>query len=195
MKKPNPEVDLGGDDSDEAKPTAIAMDPITIERNKCIAEADTFSRHGDYPQAIPLYAKAISIQATEPLLLCLARCKSLTGDMTGALATADQTLSLHPQSLKALLCKADIQFAKGDFESALVSYYRGLSATSTTNGGKLLNHDAPFKSGISRCQEAITHAIAELDEKQIELLKQKLAFKKAQEQEKKSKNQKQTLFM
>ena len=198
MKKRTPEDDIG-DDSDKQRPAPIVMDPTTIERNKCIAEADTFSRQGDYAQAIPLYSKAILVQATEPLLLCLARCKSLTGDMKGALEAADQALNLHPESLKSLICKADIQFAKGDFELALVNYYRGLSAASANGSrapeGKPSYYEAQFRSGISRCQEAISHAIEELDEKQIELLKQKLAYKKAQEQEKNSKTGKKTLFM
>jgi tetratricopeptide (TPR) repeat protein len=104
---------------------APLLDDLTIQRSICISEADTLSRQGQYAQAIPLYTKAITFKPNEQLYLCRARCRSFIGDLKGALEDTESLLLINSNSLKALLCKADILFAQGNFESALVSYHRG----------------------------------------------------------------------
>ena len=109
-----------------AKEPTVILDEATIQRSILISEADTLSRQGNYSSAIPLYTKAIQMKTSEILLLCRSRCRTFMGDIAGALKDAEDALLLNEYSFKALLCKADVLFAKGDFELALMWYHRGL---------------------------------------------------------------------
>ena len=110
-----------GNDQNEG----IQMDKIEIERGSKVSEADQLSRQGDYAAAIPLYSQAISIKQSEILYLRRSRCYAFIGEMSSALEDAKSAFAISPQSLKAILCKADCYFNMGDFESALLWYSRG----------------------------------------------------------------------
>jgi hypothetical protein len=99
-------------------------------------------------------------------------------NMNKALQDAEAALVMSPLSLKALLCKADVLFQKGDFETAMVWYYRGLQKSGNSE---------EFQSGILRCQETIRHAIEELTTRELQSIKETRAKEREKEIVKKSK--------
>jgi hypothetical protein len=130
LKKPtDSNTDL---DEPRSKEPMAVLDEATIQRSILISEADTLSRQGNYSNAIPLYTKAIEMKTSEILLLCRSRCRTFMGDISGALKDAEDALVLNASSFKALLCKADVLFAKGDFEVACIieGFINALIATS-----------------------------------------------------------------
>jgi tetratricopeptide (TPR) repeat protein len=129
------------------------------------SEAEYFSRLGNYTEAIPLFTECISMTPTHSLYLCRARCYFMISLVNEAYKDAESALSLDPSSIKAILCKADILFAMGDFETALVWYYRGFQRQESFE----------FKAGISRCKEAIKTAINEISLPNSKKNQQKMA--------------------
>lgn len=103
----------------------VALNLSEIIRGTKMSEADQLSRQGEYAAAIPLYSEAISIQPSESAYLRRSRCYAFIGRANDALEDAKSASEINPQSLKAIICKADCFFTMGDFESALLWYYRG----------------------------------------------------------------------
>jgi tetratricopeptide (TPR) repeat protein len=157
------------------------------------AEADKLAVSGFYEEAVNRYTRALEIQATHaqnnsegnegggnnkaneggysihlvPDPDCLvnrSRCFMMLGNITAALTDVEKALSVDPNFIRALFQKAEVLYAKGDFEEALVLYHRGRKARPELEG---------FYVGVVKSTEAIKAAIALLDPSKLREKRQK----------------------
>ena len=153
-----------------------------IQFSSIIAEADVLMRLFQYSNAEKLYTKALGVQPKNiHVLICRSRCRALNGNPAGSLQDADAILKIDPKNFTGLLCKADALFAEGDFENAMVWYYRGQAIRP--------DHDE-FAHGIIRSQVAIERALNAFDVEKLKSLRQndlkQNAFEKEQQKKKKA---------
>ena len=85
--------------------------------------------------------------------LCLvarSRCYLRLGDTALALLDAEDSLKENKLNHRGLYQKAEVLYAMGDFEHALVFYHRG---------NKVRPELTEFKLGIQKAQEAVNNSI------------------------------------
>lgn len=80
------------------------------------------------------------------------------GETEDALADAERVLKTDEKYLKGLFAKAEALYFKGDFEFALVFYYRGFRACEKSAGPA-----KQFTLGIQKAKEAIDNAIGNVE--------------------------------
>ncbi|KAI8916226.1 hypothetical protein EDD86DRAFT_13176 [Gorgonomyces haynaldii] len=147
------------DDEPQREVPKVELTEQMILISSLIAEADVLMRLYQYPAADRLYSKAIELQPENlHLLMCRSRCRALNGNSKGSLEDANAILKLDPKNVTGLLCKADAFFAEGDFENAMVWYYRGQAVRP--------DHDE-FAHGIIRSRVAIERALNAFDVDQV----------------------------
>eukprot|EP00899_Mesostigma_viride_P021645 jgi/Mesvir1/29482/Mv06407-RA.1 len=119
------------------------------------AEGVTHARRRNYEKAILSYTKALTIRQEKGALNARGRCYLQLGNTTKAIEDAEAAIAANPATChKDLQLKADALFAAGEFEFALVNYFRALH---------LRPDFTECNFGITKCQESIAKCFGVLD--------------------------------
>eukprot|EP00002_Diphylleia_rotans_P027795 TRINITY_DN5587_c0_g1_i1.p1 TRINITY_DN5587_c0_g1~~TRINITY_DN5587_c0_g1_i1.p1 ORF type:complete len:683 (+),score=132.26 TRINITY_DN5587_c0_g1_i1:96-2144(+) len=128
------------------------------------AEGDLLLKQGEFDRAIHTYNRAMEFKANDRIILISrSKCYNALGKCEQAMKDANRAMDQDKTFFRAILQKADVHFATGDFEVALVYYHRG---------AKVRPDLEDFRLGIQRARKAIEDAIGgcPIDSSQISTL-------------------------
>ncbi|KAK2959351.1 putative tetratricopeptide repeat protein 25 [Blattamonas nauphoetae] len=132
------------DEEEEAKPLTQKQE------HQVLVFHDTAKVHfskGEWTRCVESCSKALALKKDdEDILLLRARASERLDNHKAALADTDAIIAVNPKNYRALLEKADILFAAGDFEYALVQYHRGMILRPDQNA---------FRLGVQKSRAAI----------------------------------------
>ncbi|XP_051496179.1 outer dynein arm-docking complex subunit 4 isoform X1 [Apus apus] len=116
-----------------------------------MAEAAQLCRLGEYGKALTCYNNALKLRAGDKnCLAARSNCHLKLGDTENALKDAEASLTTDKTFSKGIYQKAEVLYAMGDFEFALVYYHRG----------RRLRPDLEkFRLGIEKSQAAIVNCV------------------------------------
>ncbi|XP_074835113.1 outer dynein arm-docking complex subunit 4 isoform X1 [Carettochelys insculpta] len=116
-----------------------------------MAEGALLSRRGEHGKALACFTNALQLQAgNKHCLVARSMCYLKLGDTENSLRDAEASLQNDKTFSKGLYQKAETLYTMGDFEFALVYYYRG---------HKLRPELQKFRLGIQKAQEAIDNSV------------------------------------
>eukprot|EP00736_Rhodelphis_marinus_P004144 Rmarinus@m.20884 len=124
------------------------------------AEGDKHKKKGDYPKAIQAYTKALGLKpAHKKVLLSRCRCYLALGDSAKALLDAEATMVDTNDFHRGLFMKGEALYEAGNFEFALVCYYRAFA----------IRRDIElYRQRITKCKQALQLAFLSGKQKRIE---------------------------
>jgi tetratricopeptide (TPR) repeat protein len=164
--------DSDDEDDRQRKPVVSNITDETVKISCLVAEASCLMRMNRNLEAEVLYNEALALQPQNlHLLLCRAKCRALSENHEGAIKDADGCLNIDPRNATAILCKANALFAHGNFEDAMVWFYRG---------SRMRPGEAAFTLGITRSQMAIEKALKCFDPENLRIWNQDKNARKAQ---------------
>lgn len=118
-----------------------------------IAQGETCFRKGDYKRAVNAYTEALGIKVDDRnLLLARSQCYVALGQAKEAIEDANECIKSDETFYKGLYQKAEALYAAGEFEFALVYYYRA---------HRLRTDILEYRLGIQKAEQAILRAISQ----------------------------------
>ncbi|KAH7815626.1 putative tetratricopeptide repeat protein 25 [Monocercomonoides exilis] len=140
------------DEDEEPEP------PTQKQLQACAVDANTAKVHfknGQYQKCIEYATKALQVKPVdEELLLLRSKAYEKLEKLEEALQDVDKVLENNASSYRALQQKADVLFAAGDFEYAMVQYHRGM----------IIRPDQEqFRLGVQKSKNAIEESNEQAD--------------------------------
>uniref|UniRef100_UPI00359014F4 outer dynein arm-docking complex subunit 4-like n=1 Tax=Myxine glutinosa TaxID=7769 RepID=UPI00359014F4 len=119
-----------------------------------LAQGNQLALKGDNDRAVERYTMGLQIKQNDlSTLLARSKCYLKMGNTVAALKDAEATLQINKTFLKGELQKAEVLYAMGEFEMALVCFH---------SGQKLHPKKPAFRLGIQKVQETIDNAVGSL---------------------------------
>eukprot|EP00762_Andalucia_godoyi_P006157 ANDGO_01615.mRNA.1 Hsp70-Hsp90 organizing protein 1 len=129
----------------------MAVSSKKIRFNSLVSEADSCFRKREFERACQFYTEALDIDATDKtVLLQRCRCYISLGVPERGVMDAESTLKLDKTFWRGVLAKAQALYAGGNFEFALIQYYRG---------ARMRPDIDDFRLGVQKCKAAINESV------------------------------------
>ncbi|CAL6096138.1 Dynein_binding protein [Hexamita inflata] len=140
----------------QQKAMQMLKSPDEIKQTLYVKEGDNALHTQLYPQAIDAYSKALEISENSAVLLQRSRCYIATGQINNAIEDAEHAMKLDQQNgnidqfYRGYFQKAEAYYAAGEFEEALLFYYKAFWSRPNI-------YD--YKLGVQKAEQSVIRAL------------------------------------